>query len=524
MVSVRGDLTRTNKYDKITNISLVGMELKEIIEKNWNKKDFISLSLNIEIKNKIINETSFLDKYYSKIQLRNRAYVILNDITEETIPRCKCGCNKLSALDLTYAINGFREYSGSDCSRKDKTVPKEVLSKLQDKNWLYQERIVKQKSVECIGNELNISYIPVQKWLKYHQIDTMFDGRRRNNTANLILQNKEKLKQLYDSGLTCENIADKISSTKSTISKWLKFYDIETRTPNEYERKVNNISKEEESLLIYIQSIYDGKIQTSNRSVLKGKELDIYLPDKNIAIEYNGLYSHSYKPWESTDSLIKGPKYHLNKTITCEENGIQLIHLYSDEWLLRKEIVQSVIKSKLGLNQKIYARKCKIIELDTHTKTTFLNQYHMQGEDKSKIKLGLLYNNEIVSVMTFTSARFNKNYDWELSRFCTKLGYNVVGGFSKLLFHFRKNNSGSIISYADRRYSNGNVYQNNGFKLIHINSPSYYYVDKNYIKRYNRMKFQRKYIGAYNCTEYEKARELGYNKIFDCGTLAFGLQ
>jgi hypothetical protein len=385
------------------------MNLKEIIEKKWSKKDFISLSLDTEIKNKIINETSFLDNYYPKIQLRNRAYVILNDITEETIPRCKCGCNKLSALDLTYAINGFREYSGPDCSRKDKTIPKEILSKLQDKDWLYQERIVKQKSVECIGNELNISYIPVQKWLKYHQIDTMFDGRRRNNTANLVLQNKEKLKQLYDSGLTCENIADKISSTKSTVSKWLRFYGIETRNPNEYERKVNNVSKEEESLLLYIQSIYDGKIQISNRSVLKGRELDIYLPDKNIAIEYNGLYSHSYKPWEATDSLIKGPKYHLNKTITCEENGIQLIHLYSDEWLLRKEIVQSVIKSKLELNQKIYARKCKIIELDTHTKTTFLNQYHMQGEDRSKIKLGLFYNNEIVCVMTFTKARFNKN-------------------------------------------------------------------------------------------------------------------
>jgi hypothetical protein len=148
----------------------------------------------------------------------------------------------------------------------------------------------------------------------------------------------------------------------------------------------------------------------------------------------------------------------------------------------------------------------------------------MQGEDKSKIKLGLLFNNELICVMTFTNARFNKNYDWELSRFCAKSGYNVIGGFSKILSYFRKNNSGSIISYADRRYSNGNVYQHNGFELIHINSPSYYYVDKNYIKRYNRMKFQRKYIGAYDCTEYEKARELGYNKIFDCGTLAFGLQ
>jgi hypothetical protein len=148
----------------------------------------------------------------------------------------------------------------------------------------------------------------------------------------------------------------------------------------------------------------------------------------------------------------------------------------------------------------------------------------MQGEDKSKIKLGLIYENDLMCVMTFTHSRFNKKYQWELSRFCTKSGYNVVGGFSKLLTYFRKFNIGSIISYADLRYSDGNVYQKNGFDLIHINSPSYYYVDKGYLKRYNRMGFQRKHIGAYDCTEYEKARELGYNKIFDCGTLAFGLE
>jgi hypothetical protein len=125
--------------------------------------------------------------------------------------------------------------------------------------------------------------------------------------------------------------------------------------------------------------------------------------------------------------------------------------------------------------------------------------------------------------MTFCKARFNKDYEWELSRFCTRLGYNVVGGFSKLLSYFRSNYVGSIVSYADRRYSNGGVYDKNGFKLIHINAPSYYYVDKNYLERHNRMKFQKKYIGAYDCTEYEKAREMGFNKIFDCGTLAYGL-
>ena len=81
----------------------------------------------------------------------------------------------------------------------------------------------------------------------------------------------------------------------------------------------------------------------------------------------------------------------------------------------------------------------------------------------------------------------------------------------------------AIVSYADRRYSNGNVYSKNKFEVIRINSPSYYYVDKNYMKRYNRMMFQKKLIGAYDCTEYEKAKEMGFNKIYDCGTICYGL-
>ena len=497
------------------------MELKETIKNNWGKNEFISLSLNSDIKNMIIEKTLFLDKYYKKIPLRNRAYVILKNIQEENIPRCICG--NPSALDVTNSINGFRTYCGSECSRKDKTVEKEALKKLKDKDWLYHQRIVEQKSIELIGKELEISHIPVQKWIKIHGLDLMFDARMRNTLANNILRDKDKLEQLYSSGLTCEEIAEKISSTKSTVSRWLGHYEIHTRSSNSYPRSNFRISKQENDLLDYIKSICNVKIENSNRTILCGQELDIYLPEKNIAFEYNGLYSHSYKPWETKESQIKGQKYHLNKTTKCQNKNIQLIHIFSDEWLLKREIVESLIKSKLNCNSKLYARNCTILELDIHSKNTFLNKCHMQGEDKSKVKLGLVNENELVAVMTFCKSRFNKNYEWELSRFCTKLGYNVVGGFSKLLSYFRQHHEGSIISYADRRYSNGNVYAKNGFQLIHINSPSYYYVDKNYLERHNRMKFQKKYIGAYSCTEYEKARQLGFNKIFDCGTLAFGL-
>jgi len=385
------------------------------------------------------------------------------------------------------------------------------------------ERIVLKKAIETIGDEIGVSHITVNRWLKKHDIKNLVDARCRNTIATEILSDKDKLGQLYNDGLTCKKIAQQLNTTQGTVSRWLVFHDIERRNSNSYERDINKVSKEEQRLVDFIKEIYNGEIKTSNRSILNGRELDVYLPEKNLAIEYNGLYSHCYKPWEERESLIKGPNYHLSKTNECEKQGIQLLQIFSDEWNFRQEIVQSIIKSKLGLNERLYARKCKIVEVDVLTKNDFLNHNHIQGEDKSSIKLGLEYDGDLVCLMTFNKSRFNRNYEWELVRFCNFRGINVVGGFSKLLTYFRNNYAGSIISYADRRWSNGSVYFKNGFDLIRINKAAYYYVDKNYLIRHNRMKFQKKLIGAYECTEYEKAREMGFNKIYDCGSLSFGL-
>jgi len=499
------------------------MNLVEHLKENWDKSSFMKISLNQSIRKEIEESTRFLNQYYSSVSLRTRAYVLVNEITENTIPKCKCNCGKVCAIDKTYAERGFRSYANPSCSRRSKTIQFESKQKLENYEWIYNQRITQKKSIEQIAKELNISTIPVAKYLKNHNLHDLMDSRRRNSYSVSILSDKNKLEEIYNSGITCEQIADKLGITKSTVSRWLNIYDIKTRESNSYERKIKKISKEENTLYEYIKSIYDGNIIQSNRSILSGKELDIYLPDYKIAIEYNGLYSHQHRPSETKECLIKGKSYHLQKTLDCAKQGIHLLQFYSDEWLLKKDIVKSVIASKLNLNQKIFARKCEKIIIETHQKNNFLNDNHIQGEDKSKIKLGLLYEDDLVCVMTFCKSRFNKNYKWELSRFSNKMGINVIGGFSKLLKWFRKDYDGNIVSYADRRYSNGNVYLKNGFENIRVNSPSYYYIDKNCNKRYNRMMFQKKLIGAYDCTEYEKAREMGYNKIYDCGTICFGL-
>jgi hypothetical protein len=492
------------------------MDLKQKIKDSWNDNSlFFKLVKNKEFISELENKTSFLDNHYKKIRNKHRAYVIFHEITE--VPLCKCGCGLPANLNQSNPEKGFRDFYNNEHSLKNKT-PKVT------KEELYYQRIILQKSVAQIAKDLNIGEVSIRNKLKEFGLNQIFDARQRNLNANKILQNKEDLFALYDQNLTTQEIAEKLNTTKGTVSRWMNIHGIKTRNPNSYERKIKKISEEENELFLWLSSVYDGKIIQSSRSILNGKELDIYIPDKNIAIEYNGLYSHIFRPWEDKECLIKGPKYHLEKTTKCLEKQIYLLQFFSDEWKFKKEIVKSIIKSKLGLTQKIYARKCKIREIDINLKNTFLNENHIQGEDKSKIKLGLFYNNTLIAVMTFCNSRFNKNFKWELSRFSCLKNITVVGGFSKLLKFFMKNYEGGIVSYADRRISNGNVYIKNKFELIRINKPSYFYVDKNYLQRYNRMKFQKKNIGAYNCTEYEKAREMGFEKIWDCGSLCFGLK
>jgi hypothetical protein len=489
---------------------------ENLVTQSWNNVSlFTRLVKNSDFIHELKTRTTFLDNHYEKVRNKHRAYVIVHEITE--VPLCKCGCGLPANLNQSNPEKGFRDFYNNEHSLKNKS-PKVT------KEELYYERITLQKSVEQIAKDLNLGEVSVRNKLKEFGLNELFDGRQRNLNANKILRSKEELSALYGLGLKVEQIAEQLNTTKGTVSRWMCVHGIEARSANSYERKIKKISKEENEIYDWLKEIYNKEIQQSNRSILNGKELDLYLPEDNLAIEYNGLYSHLYRPWEEKECLIKGPPYHLQKTTKCIEKRIQLLQFFSDEWKFKKEIVQAIIKSKLGLNEKLYARKCYVEEIDVGLKNSFLNKNHIQGEDKSKIKLGLFYVDKLVCVMTFCNSRFNRNYQWELSRFACLGGITVVGGFSKMLKNFIDSYGDSIVSYADRRISNGDVYRKNGFNLIHVNGPSYFYVDKNCLERHNRMKFQKKNIEAYDCTEYEKAREMGFEKIWDCGSLCFGFR
>ena len=258
----------------------------------------------------------------------------------------------------------------------------------------------------------------------------------------------------------------------------------------------------------------------NERELIKPYELDIVIPGKNVAIEFDGLYWHS--------EIKRDSNYHLKKTELCISKDIHLIHIFENEWNEKNEIVKDRIKSILGsYDSVIYARQCEIRDISSTVSNNFLEENHLQGKDNSKIRLGLFYKNSLVSVMTFGKPRFNKKYEVELIRFCNKLGYKIIGGASKLLnFFIKKFNPRSIISYADRRYSTGNLYDKLGFKLIGISRPNYFWFKGTlFYTRYQTQKHKlKKLLGDdFNpeLSESENMISNGFHKIYDCGNLIF---
>jgi hypothetical protein len=279
----------------------------------------------------------------------------------------------------------------------------------------------------------------------------------------------------------------------------------------------NKLIKENE-LLDFIKENYRGDVVSNSRRIIS-KELDIYLPEIKLALEFNGLYWHS--------DLYKNKNYHLDKTKECLYNNIQLLHIWEDDWCYKKDIVKSIILNKLGKSKSIYARNTEIKEItDNNLIRYFLNKNHLQGFIGSSIKLGLFYNGELVSLMTFGKLRKSlgnnsKKGTYELLRFCNKLNINVVGGASKLLRYFIKNYEVSeIISYSDNSRSNGNLYEKLGFTFFHDTVPNYYWVIDGIRKHRFNYRKDKLVSEGYNIneTEIEIMNNLGYYRIFDCGS------
>jgi hypothetical protein len=355
----------------------------------------------------------------------------------------------------------------------------------------------------------------------YYQTDEFKEKSKETSLKKYSSTSYKKSKYFYDKSVigSDENHIGYLGNSEH-LFKCDCGENFTIRTDNYFTRKKGNIdiyticnpigdsqSIKEKELFEFIRSVYKEEIIQSYRD---GLEIDIYLPGLKLGFEFNGLYWHS--------ELYKNKWYHLDKTNHFKERNIRIIHIWEDDWINKRHILESQIKNLLNKSEvKIFARKCQVKEIkDSKIASRFLEGNHIQGGDYSKVKLGLYYNNELLSIMTFSKSEGRKKMEdggWNLSRFCNKLNTNVVGGASKLLHFFIKNyDVKRVVSYADRDWSNGDLYSKLGFNLVSKNNPDYKYIVNE--KRSHKSRYRKSNIGF-------SESKLELLKIWDCGKLKF---
>lgn len=285
-----------------------------------------------------------------------------------------------------------------------------------------------------------------------------------------------------------------------------------------------HVSKAELELNEYIQSL-DVKTEQHNRTILNGREVDIYVLEKKIAFEYNGLFWHS-------DEQLHDRHYHENKFIDCEKNGVQLITIWEDDWLNRQDVVKDMVKYKLGKSdgKRIYARKCNINLVDPKQASEFLKENHIQGKVASTYHFGLFYEDDLVALLSVRSPKQNarmkrKEGQWEIQRYATK--GSVVGGFSRLMKYAEKYIDGirSWISFSSNDVSNGRLYLACGFTLDAELPADYKYFGtytnnvRSPKERFQKKKFKNKQglLFEDGLTERKLAQLNELYRVYDCG-------
>ncbi len=271
----------------------------------------------------------------------------------------------------------------------------------------------------------------------------------------------------------------------------------------------------------------DGKVSVriilNDRTKIKPKELDIYLPDFNLAIEYCGIYYHS----EGFDENKNPKTAHYEKYLAAQQAGIRLITVISDEWKFRKEQVEGYLTAILGAKgEKYHARKLEVKEGDSKVVEGFIEKYHIQGAASGVGYTLCDDSGDIIAAATFSKR--NEKYsssdnEYTLNRYCIKPNCNVPGGLGRLMSAFvDKYKPSKIVSFSDRRWSSGNLYKGLGFTLTGAIAPDYMYFWNNSPgPRIHKFNFRRKKLIAMGAdpalTEWPMAQSVGLNRIWDCG-------
>ena len=298
---------------------------------------------------------------------------------------------------------------------------------------------------------------------KYDNLNNLIDNKNYSEIfKELFLDRNKSIEFLKDKEYTYFDLMNIFNAPYYTVQVWVTRLELKDYIKYNFEGK----SHYEDDICTWLkEELNINTIIKHDRKIIEGQELDIYIPDKNVVIEFNGNYWHS-------SEVINDKFYYFNKSYLCEQKGIRLIHIYEYQWedSVKREILKSIIKNALGKNENIlYARKCQIKELNKKDVEEFSKLNSLHAHRNASIYLGLFYNDELVELMSFGKAFFSRDnsIDYECIRSITKINTTVIGGMNKLFKYFiNKYNPNKILYYVDYNTHNGNSMSKLGFKFI----------------------------------------------------------
>lgn len=425
-------------------------------------------------------------------------------------------CNKAGAW-LKFCS---RQCRGQFNSKSSRHKAKDTLRKKYGVDHPRKSKDINDKMVLGLMKKYGVDNVAKLDWVqekikatceeRYGSSNGGIMNRYCQNTQLENLRSRESLDYLF-STFSVDEIAKKLSVHPYTVYRYLHEHNLISRYKSSFEREV----------AAYIQSLGFTSIIENDRRILKGRELDIVIEEKKIAIECNGLYWHH----DSIDRIDRN--YHRQKFLDCEQAGYQLITIFDDVWNHKKDIVRKALQAKLGASStSIYARTCTIQKMSIAETRVILEANHIQGYTPAQIAYGLYHDNELVACMTFSKPRLgigrrkNEDNTYELVRYVSSK--RVLGGASKLIKRFISDHQPiKIISYSDNEWSNGHMYRTLGFTLESDQVAGYSYVSPSCAKREHRFRYAKYRLVAEgfdrNKTETEIMRDRGYLRIWDCG-------
>lgn len=266
---------------------------------------------------------------------------------------------------------------------------------------------------------------------------------------------------------------------------------------------------------------FDGMLNASNIAFQREFRLFNRVFDfkcGNNLVEINPYPTHN-STWGIFSDGPLDKYYHRDKSQLAEDNGYRCIHVW--DWDDKAKIVKLLLP-----RQRVFARKCEVREVDLNTTREYLNEHHLQGYAKDDIRLGLFYDDSLVSIMTFGKPRYNKNCDYELIRYCSS--YDVIGGAEKLFSHFlREYNPDKVVSYCDKSKFTGATYKKLGFKFISNTVSKHWYNPKTGLHVTDNLLRQRGFDQLFG-TYYGKGTsnealmlQAGFVEIFDAGQTTY---